>query len=420
MVFQQPNPFPMSIFENVAYALREEHGERGARRRKRRSRDELMPAVVDALRRAGLYEEVAGNLDHPALRLSGGQQQRLCIARALAAGPEVLLLDEPCSALDPISTATIEQLIIGLRLSVAIVIVTHNLQQAMRVADHVALHAPRRAGRVRAQLADLRPSPRSAHARVCERGVRVRYRAGDGHPRLGGKGRLSFWGWIWRARSGTSALGAVARGVWMTRRGRLGVPAVSRGIWRCHLGGRVLRLSEHAGTQRGTARQAKHEVLASQSTAVTKESPSMQVLQSTVIHSSSATAVVVALRNTSTHTLENAPIEVTVHDAHGSVLYQNNASGLEPSLSTVSLLLPGRETIWVDDQVTASGTPPDASALVGEGKTAGGGIPQLSVSGTHLSAEAGAEATLSGSVSNHSQLPSRTSSYTHSHAAPAR
>jgi phosphate transport system ATP-binding protein len=138
MVFQQPNPFPMSIFENVAYALREEHGEKGARRRKRRSRDELMPAVVDALRRAGLYDEVAGNLDHPALRLSGGQQQRLCIARALAANPEVLLLDEPCSALDPISTATIEQLIVGLRASVAIVIVTHNLQQAMRVADHVA------------------------------------------------------------------------------------------------------------------------------------------------------------------------------------------------------------------------------------------------------------------------------------------
>jgi phosphate transport system ATP-binding protein len=138
MVFQQPNPFPMSAFENVAYALREEHGERGARRRKRRSRDDLEPAVIDALRRAGLYEELAGNLDHPALRLSGGQQQRLCIARALAAGPEVLLLDEPCSALDPISTATIEQLIVGLRASVAIVIVTHNLQQAMRVADHVA------------------------------------------------------------------------------------------------------------------------------------------------------------------------------------------------------------------------------------------------------------------------------------------
>ena len=137
MVFQQPNPFPMSIFENVAYALREER--RGSRRlRGRRGRRELEPAVIDALRRAGLYDEVATDLGHPALRLSGGQQQRLCIARALAAGPEVLLLDEPCSALDPISTAKIEELIVGLRESVAIVIVTHNLQQAFRVADHVA------------------------------------------------------------------------------------------------------------------------------------------------------------------------------------------------------------------------------------------------------------------------------------------
>jgi phosphate transport system ATP-binding protein len=136
MVFQQPNPFPMSIFENIAYALREEHP--AGRRRRRYKRRELEPAVIDALRRAGLYEEVAENLDHPALRLSGGQQQRLCIARALAAKPEVLLLDEPCSALDPISTATIERLIVGLRESVAIMIVTHNLQQAMRVSDHVA------------------------------------------------------------------------------------------------------------------------------------------------------------------------------------------------------------------------------------------------------------------------------------------
>jgi phosphate transport system ATP-binding protein len=137
MVFQQPNPFPMSVFENVAYALREER--RGARRaRGRRGRRELEPAVIEALARAGLHEEVKADLDHPALRLSGGQQQRLCIARALAVKPEVLLLDEPCSALDPISTATIEELIVGLRESVAIVIVTHNLQQAFRVADHVA------------------------------------------------------------------------------------------------------------------------------------------------------------------------------------------------------------------------------------------------------------------------------------------
>ena len=134
MVFQQPNPFPMSIFDNVAYAL----AERSGHGRRRRRSPEIEQAVDDALQRAGLYEEVAGDLDRPALRLSGGQQQRLCIARALAAQPEVLLLDEPCSALDPISTATIEELVVELRESVAIVIVTHNLQQAFRVADHVA------------------------------------------------------------------------------------------------------------------------------------------------------------------------------------------------------------------------------------------------------------------------------------------
>jgi phosphate transport system ATP-binding protein len=131
MVFQQPNPFPMSVFDNVGYALREQ----GSRRP---SRTELEPAVIDALGRAGLLEEVRANLAHPALRLSGGQQQRLCIARALAARPEVLLLDEPCSALDPRSTATIEELIMRLREEVAVVIVTHNLQQAHRVADRVA------------------------------------------------------------------------------------------------------------------------------------------------------------------------------------------------------------------------------------------------------------------------------------------
>jgi phosphate transport system ATP-binding protein len=135
MVFQQPNPFPMSIFDNVAYALAERPG-RGGRRRRRSP--QIEQAVNEALHRAGLYDEVAGDLERSALRLSGGQQQRLCIARALAAEPEVLLLDEPCSALDPISTATIEELIIELRESVAVVIVTHNLQQAFRVADHVA------------------------------------------------------------------------------------------------------------------------------------------------------------------------------------------------------------------------------------------------------------------------------------------
>jgi len=131
MLFQQPNPFPMSIFDNVAYGLRE----RGSKKPSRRS---LEPAVSEALHRAGLFEEVKDNLDHPALALSGGQQQRLCIARSLAVRPEVLLLDEPCSALDPISTQVIEETIVSLRSEIAIVIVTHNLQQAQRVADHVA------------------------------------------------------------------------------------------------------------------------------------------------------------------------------------------------------------------------------------------------------------------------------------------
>jgi phosphate transport system ATP-binding protein len=131
MVFQQPNPFPMSVFDNVAYVLREQ----AARRPRKR---DLRDRVRDALTRAGLYDEVSDSLDHPALRLSGGQQQRLCIARALAADPEVLLLDEPCSALDPQSTKVIEDLIVSLREELAVVIVTHNLQQAHRIADHVA------------------------------------------------------------------------------------------------------------------------------------------------------------------------------------------------------------------------------------------------------------------------------------------
>ncbi len=131
MLFQQPNPFPMSIFDNIAYGLRE----RGSKRPRKK---ELEPVVVDALERAGLWDEVGDNLDHPALSLSGGQQQRLCIARSLAVTPEVLLLDEPCSALDPISTAIIEETVVQLKDEMAIVIVTHNLQQAERVADQVA------------------------------------------------------------------------------------------------------------------------------------------------------------------------------------------------------------------------------------------------------------------------------------------
>jgi phosphate transport system ATP-binding protein len=131
MVFQQPNPFPMSVFDNVAYVLREQA-------KKRPGRKAVEAAVLEALDRAGLLQEVEADLDHPALRLSGGQQQRVCIARALAANPEVLLLDEPCSALDPKSTKVIEDLIVKLREEVAVVIVTHNLQQAHRIADRAA------------------------------------------------------------------------------------------------------------------------------------------------------------------------------------------------------------------------------------------------------------------------------------------
>jgi phosphate transport system ATP-binding protein len=131
MVFQQPNPFPMSIFDNVAFALREQS-------RKRPHKRELEPLVKQALQRAGLYEEVRPSLDRSALRLSGGQQQRLCIARAIAQQPEVLLMDEPCSALDPRSTAVVEDLIVQLRQDLAVVVVTHNLQQARRIADRVA------------------------------------------------------------------------------------------------------------------------------------------------------------------------------------------------------------------------------------------------------------------------------------------
>lgn len=129
MVFQHPNPFPKSIFDNVAYGPRI-HG--------LRDRAQLAAIVERSLRRAGLWEEVCDRLNDSAMRLSGGQQQRLCIARALAVDPEILLMDEPASALDPKSTARIEDLIKELRDEYTIVIVTHNMQQAARVSDYTA------------------------------------------------------------------------------------------------------------------------------------------------------------------------------------------------------------------------------------------------------------------------------------------
>ena len=130
MVFQKPNPFPKSVFDNVAYGPRV-----GGT-----ATEETLPAIVeDALRRAALWDEVKDRLDTPGTSLSGGQQQRLCIARALANEPEILLMDEPCSALDPVATQRIEELIVTLKRDYTIMIVTHNMQQAARVSDATGL-----------------------------------------------------------------------------------------------------------------------------------------------------------------------------------------------------------------------------------------------------------------------------------------
>jgi len=130
MVFQKPNPFPKSIYDNVAYGPRI-HG-------LARNKSELDEIVEHSLRRAGLWNEVSARLSEMATGMSGGQQQRLCIARTIAVSPEVILMDEPCSALDPISTARVEELIDELRENYTIVIVTHNLQQAARVSQYTA------------------------------------------------------------------------------------------------------------------------------------------------------------------------------------------------------------------------------------------------------------------------------------------
>jgi len=129
MIFQKPTPFPMSIFENVAYGLRLHY---------RIGKGELAGRVEQALKGAALWDEVKSKLNSPGTALSGGQQQRLCIARAIALEPEVLLMDEPCSAIDPIATAKIEDLIQELRDNYTIVLVTHNMQQAARISDFTA------------------------------------------------------------------------------------------------------------------------------------------------------------------------------------------------------------------------------------------------------------------------------------------
>jgi phosphate transport system ATP-binding protein len=129
MIFQKPSPFPMTVFDNVAYGLRQHY---------RLNRADLSNRVEDALKRSAIWDEVKHKLNEPGTALSGGQQQRLCIARAIAAEPDVLLMDEPCSAIDPVATAKIEELILALKSKYTIVLVTHNMQQAARVSDYTA------------------------------------------------------------------------------------------------------------------------------------------------------------------------------------------------------------------------------------------------------------------------------------------
>ena len=308
MVFQQPNPFPMSIFDNVAYALREQ----GSRRPRKH---ELRAPVEDALRRAGLWDEVADDLDHPALRLSGGQQQRLCIARALAARPEVLLMDEPCSALDPRSTATIEELIVELREEVAVVIVTHNLQQAYRVADHVAFMYLGDLDRVRAGRAGLRRAARAAHARLRRRGVRVRRMAVAlvaSSPSPG-------------CESTQDKADRLAR----------------RGQGRLH--------------REGPARdEAQPRRARSSSTAVLTDP--------------NGAAAVVVLRNTRARPRwPRCRSRSTSRAPAARRVFRNDAPGLEPSLVSVPVIRGGGQALWVNDQVVAAEKP---RKRAGEGRHA--------------------------------------------------
>jgi archaellum component FlaF (FlaF/FlaG flagellin family) len=150
-------------------------------------------------------------------------------------------------------------------------------------------------------------------------------------------------------------------------------------------------------------KHAKHQKLDSRGVHVTRENPSIRVISSTVVHSSVGTAVAVELRNTSSHTLENAPIEITVRDGHGGVLFKNDQPGAEPSLARVSVLAPGATTMWVDDQVQTTGAPASASALVGEATRASGKAPQMSVAGVHANQEGG-EAGVTGNVRNSSSV----------------
>ncbi len=283
MVFQQPNPFPMSIFDNVAYALREQ----GSRRP---SRDELRPAVVDALQRAGLLDEVGENLMHPALRLSGGQQQRLCIARALAARPEVLLLDEPCSALDPRSTATIEELIMRLREEVAVVIVTHNLQQALRVADHVGFM-------YLGELVEYGPAEQSS------------------------------------ARRASSARRNTSVGVRMKRLGPCSLSC------RCRC---CSRLRVHADKSARLEREGGG-ALDEKGVVVTRKSPDVKVVSPAPCRTRTALPWQCGCATPAAARSRRSPITIDVRDGGRKRLFRNDDPGLEPTLVRVPLLRPGED-----------------------------------------------------------------------------
>ena len=165
MVFQKSNPFPKSIFENVAYGLRING--------LARSRAECTARVEESLQAAAIWDEVKDRLHDSALALSGGQQQRLCIARALAVKPEILLMDEPASALDPIATQRIEELIYQLKTEYTIVIVTHNMQQAARVSDRTAFFWLGQARRVRPHRSHFHEPDREADRGLRDRKVRI-------------------------------------------------------------------------------------------------------------------------------------------------------------------------------------------------------------------------------------------------------
>jgi hypothetical protein len=219
----------------------------------------------------------------------------------------------------------------------------------------------------------------------------VRSRAGGVHPHTGWLVHVPFsvdTGWLIHVPFSVSTI--------RPRRAALALGLVAAATTLCG----CQSTQEHSAQLR---REAKHAVLASQGVSVTKENPSVEIGGTTVLHSGTTTAVVVSLRDISSRALVNAPIEIDVRDAQGKVIFKNNQPGLQPSLTKVSLLQPGQETLWVDDQVQIAGAPASAIALVGEA-TQVPSVPKLTVERATLAAEAGTEATMSGTVVNHGQV----------------